>query len=51
MAGLEADFRKGVDWVASSLDFKKHRMVSFFETTIRCLGGLLTAYELAGQRV
>ena len=26
-------------------------MVSFFETTIRCLGGLVTAYELSGDPV
>ena len=51
MAGLSDEFDRGVQWVAQSLSFEKHRMVSFFETTIRCLGGLLTAYELRGDKV
>jgi len=51
MAGLEAEWDKAVGWVSANLNFNKYRMVSFFETTIRCLGGLLTAYELGGDRV
>ena len=51
MAGLTDDFNKGVEWIRQSLDFRKQRMVSFFETTIRCLGGLVTAYELSGDAV
>jgi len=37
--------------VRTSLNFNKQKPVSFFETTIRCLGGLLTAYELSGEKV
>ena len=51
MAGLTDEFTKGVEWIRQSLDFRKQRMVSFFETTIRCLGGLVTAYELSGDAV
>ena len=40
LAGLKKEFNHGMEWVRASLDFNKPRMVSFFETTIRCLGGL-----------
>lgn len=51
MAGLKTEFAQGVEWVRSSLSFDKARSISFFETTIRCLGGLLAAYELSGEQV
>jgi len=35
--------------VRTSLNFHKMKSISFFETTIRCLGGLLSAYELSGD--
>lgn len=37
--------------VADHLSFAKPRSVSFFETTIRALGGLLAAYELSKDKV
>jgi len=37
--------------VADHLSFAKPRSVSFFETTIRALGGLLAAYELSRDQV
>jgi mannosyl-oligosaccharide alpha-1,2-mannosidase len=49
LAGLREEFAKGVQWVHSSLRFDQRKKVSFFETTIRCLGGLLAAYELCGD--
>jgi mannosyl-oligosaccharide alpha-1,2-mannosidase len=36
LAGLKDEFAKGVQWVKQSLSFDKTRMISFFETTIRC---------------
>ncbi|XP_027918390.1 mannosyl-oligosaccharide 1,2-alpha-mannosidase MNS1-like isoform X2 [Vigna unguiculata] len=38
-------------WVAESLSFDKSIEVSVFETTIRVLGGLLSAYDLSGDKV
>ena len=40
-----------MEWVRNNLHFDKPRQISFFETTIRCLGGLLAAYELSGEAV
>jgi len=37
--------------VASSLDFDKDYTCSVFETTIRVMGGLLSAYDLSGDPV
>jgi len=51
LAGLRSEFEHGMEWVRTSLNFNKPKAVSFFETTIRCLGGLLTAYELSGEKV
>jgi len=39
------------DWVASSLRFEHAGSVSVFETTIRELGGLLSAYDLSKDKV
>mmetsp|Transcript_1906 Transcript_1906/g.5082 ORF Transcript_1906/g.5082 Transcript_1906/m.5082 type:complete len:417 (+) Transcript_1906:127-1377(+) len=49
MAGLHDEFARGLQWVRQNLTFDKTRMISVFETTIRCLGGLLAAYELSGE--
>ncbi|AQK45948.1 Mannosyl-oligosaccharide 12-alpha-mannosidase MNS1 [Zea mays] len=38
-------------WVAESLDFDKDYDASVFETTIRVVGGLLSAYDLSGDKV
>lgn len=50
LAGLDAELERGLEWVRTSLDFNKQRSVSFFETVIRCLGGLISAYELTGKK-
>ncbi|KAJ4754931.1 hypothetical protein LUZ62_089336 [Rhynchospora pubera] len=49
--GLEDEFRKARDWVANSLDFNKDYEASVFETTIRVVGGLLSAYDLSGDKI
>ncbi|VDM97065.1 unnamed protein product, partial [Thelazia callipaeda] len=49
--GLDEEFEEGRNWVADSLSFKTNRFVSFFETTIRVLGGLLSAYHLSGDQM
>ncbi|KAJ7064868.1 glycoside hydrolase family 47 protein [Mycena amicta] len=50
--GLESDFVEAVNF-SSHIDFSKSQTsdtVSVFETTIRYLGGLLSAYELSGKK-
>ena len=47
--GLKDEFKQARDWVATSLNLNVNMGISFFETTIRCLGGLLAAYELSGD--
>ncbi|KAG0583642.1 hypothetical protein M758_3G151900 [Ceratodon purpureus] len=47
--GLKKQFEKARDWVAENLDFNKNVETSVFETTIRVLGGLLSAYDLSGE--
>ena len=51
MAGLRSEYSKAAEWVHAHLDFSRNAKVSFFETTIRCLGGLLSAHELTGDAV
>ncbi|KAG6575398.1 Mannosyl-oligosaccharide 1,2-alpha-mannosidase MNS2, partial [Cucurbita argyrosperma subsp. sororia] len=49
--GLDEQFQKAKEWVAKSLDFNKNYDASVFETTIRVVGGLLSAYDLSGDKV
>jgi hypothetical protein len=48
--GLENEFNDALNWV-KAYDFKRGGKVSFFETTIRDLGGLLSAYDMTGDKV
>lgn len=48
---MKDEFGRARDWVRDSLSNNRNRMVSFFETTIRSLGGLLAAYDLSGDEV
>ena len=41
LMGMKEEFQRARDWVRDSLNNNRNRMVSFFETTIRSLGGLL----------
>ncbi|RDX73006.1 Mannosyl-oligosaccharide 1,2-alpha-mannosidase MNS1, partial [Mucuna pruriens] len=49
--GLNEQFQKAREWVANSLDFNKDYEASVFETTIRVVGGLLSAYDLSGDKL
>jgi uncharacterized protein YyaL (SSP411 family) len=46
-----SEFAESKEWVEKELSFDKNVFVSLFETTIRMLGGLLSAYHLSGERV
>jgi mannosyl-oligosaccharide alpha-1,2-mannosidase len=54
LAGLHKEFAEGEQWV-TSLKFDDERKsgdrISFFETTIRALGGLLSSYALSGHQI
>jgi mannosyl-oligosaccharide alpha-1,2-mannosidase len=49
--GLDEEFRDGVEWVKANLDFDVDGEVSVFETSIRLVGGLLSAFHACGDRV
>ncbi|OWM89041.1 hypothetical protein CDL15_Pgr023887 [Punica granatum] len=49
--GLNEQFQRARQWVATSLDFNKDYDASVFETTIRILGGLLSAHDLSGDKM
>ncbi|EDW82954.2 uncharacterized protein Dwil_GK22601 [Drosophila willistoni] len=49
--GLDEEFKEARDWVEKSLKFNTNREVNLFETTIRVLGGLLSAYHLSGDKM
>lgn len=49
--GLDTQFKRAREWIEKSLYFNKNLEVSVFETTIRVLGGLLSAYDLSGDEV
>uniref|UniRef100_A0A158P9Q1 alpha-1,2-Mannosidase n=1 Tax=Angiostrongylus cantonensis TaxID=6313 RepID=A0A158P9Q1_ANGCA len=48
---LKEEAAQGIDWIRNSLSFDKDRYVNLFETTIRTLGGLLSAFHLTGDKV
>lgn len=47
--GLDGRFRDGVEWVKGNLDFAVDGEVSVFETSIRFVGGLLSAHHACGD--
>ncbi|KIK71607.1 glycoside hydrolase family 47 protein [Collybiopsis luxurians FD-317 M1] len=47
--GLEQDYARARKWVETKLSFDQNANFNTFETTIRVLGGLLSAYELSGH--
>ncbi|KAL7522486.1 hypothetical protein ACHAWX_007192 [Stephanocyclus meneghinianus] len=49
--GLKDEFNEGRDWVKNHLSHTLVGEVSTFETTIRSLGGLLSAYDLSDDTV
>ncbi|KIY69270.1 glycoside hydrolase family 47 protein [Cylindrobasidium torrendii FP15055 ss-10] len=48
MMGLKEEYARARKWVEEKLDFEKDGEFNTFETTIRVLGGLLSAYHLSG---
>ncbi|OQR91976.1 mannosyl-oligosaccharide alpha-1,2-mannosidase [Thraustotheca clavata] len=50
--GLNDEFQRAVQWTEDNLAdrFEQHVPISIFETTIRILGGLLSAYNLSGRQ-
>lgn len=46
---LKEEFAEAREWVKESLNFEKDVFVNLFETTIRVLGGLLTAFHFTGD--
>ncbi len=49
--GLDSRFQEGVDWVKAHLSFDVDGDVSVFETSIRLVGGLLSAHHACGDPV
>uniref|UniRef100_A0A164X8I5 alpha-1,2-Mannosidase n=1 Tax=Daucus carota subsp. sativus TaxID=79200 RepID=A0A164X8I5_DAUCS len=49
--GLDEQFQRAREWVANSLDFNKNYDASVFETTIRVVGGLLSSFDLSGDKI
>jgi mannosyl-oligosaccharide alpha-1,2-mannosidase len=49
--GLDDEFRDGVEWVKRNLDFDVDGEVSVFETSIRLVGGLLSAWNASRDPV
>ena len=48
---LNEEFQEAKEWVENSLDMNANITVNHFETTIRMLGGLLSAYHLSNEEV
>ena len=55
LMGLKDEFNESIEWIKSSLDFNKVNpgdgYVSVFETTIRSLGGMLSAYDMSQEPI
>lgn len=49
--GLDRQFRDGLDWVKNTLSFDVNGEVSVFETSIRLIGGLLSAHHASPDPV
>jgi len=45
--GMMQEFNEAREWVSANLNYGNVGSISVFEVTIRCLGGLLAAYELS----
>ncbi|KAI0082165.1 glycoside hydrolase [Panus rudis PR-1116 ss-1] len=45
---LNEEYQRARDWIATKLTFDRDANFNTFETTIRVLGGLLSAYHLSG---
>ena len=45
------EYEQGREFVENDLTFNKNQDVNLFEITIRVLGGLLSAYDLTGDKL
>ena len=50
LMGNASEFERAVTWCVENISFDTNETVSLFETTIRALGGLLSAHLLAADR-
>lgn len=48
---LILEFDEAKKWIETELNFNQDKYVSLFETTIRVLGGLLSAFHLSGEQI
>lgn len=51
LIGEREEFRNATHWVATQLDCDTNADVNVFETTIRLVGGLLSAYHYSQEDV
>lgn len=51
LMGLREEFDDAKNWIEHSLTFSHAGTISVFETTIRELGGLLSAFDLSGEAI
>ncbi|KAH9947075.1 glycoside hydrolase [Amylocystis lapponica] len=51
LMGLEDEYSRARKWVAETLSFERDGNFNTFETTIRVLGGLLSAYHLTDDNI
>ncbi|KAF7314321.1 Glycoside hydrolase family 47 protein [Mycena kentingensis (nom. inval.)] len=49
LMGLDQEYARARNWVATKMTFERDASFNTFETTIRVLGGLLSAYHLSGN--
>ncbi|KAJ7761488.1 glycoside hydrolase [Mycena maculata] len=49
LMGLDQEYSRAREWVANKMSFERNATFNTFETTIRVLGGLLSAYHLSGE--
>ncbi|KAJ7675805.1 glycoside hydrolase [Mycena polygramma] len=49
LMGLHQEYSRAREWVATKMSFERNATFNTFETTIRVLGGLLSAYHLSGN--
>ncbi len=50
LMGLDGEFEQGVRWVCDHLSFDHDRDIQVFETNIRLVGGLLSAWKAGGEK-
>ncbi len=49
--GLDEEYEQARTWIQNTLNIDQNVDVNLFETTIRILGGFLSAFHLTGDRM